>query len=102
MDNIERDFKIEYELDWEYSIEISKLKEDLDAIEKLGATHVEITAYVSYDCAYITMDALCKRVETDEECLKRTEDLDERKEQHKQRELEQLKKLKEKYETNSN
>lgn len=32
-------FEVNYLLDWKYSVEISKIKED---IEELGATHIEI------------------------------------------------------------
>ena len=47
MKKIFRDFKINFELDWD-EIEIKKLRKDLDAIEKLGATHIEIEDVDSY------------------------------------------------------
>ena len=92
-----RRFKVKFDLDWEYGVEISKLREDLDAIEKLGATHVEIEAYTSYDCAGVTIECFVDRYETDEECLERTEKQTARENSIKLNELEQLKRLKAKY-----
>jgi hypothetical protein len=91
-------FKIDYSLDWTYGIEIKKIREDLDAIEKLGATHVDIELYESYGSAYVTINATSERIETDEECLERINKSKLRQEQIKKRELEQLAALKQKYE----
>lgn len=41
--------KIKYTLDWEGCKSISKIRQDLDLIEKLGATHINITAYPGYE-----------------------------------------------------
>jgi hypothetical protein len=62
-----RRFKVDYSLDWEYGVEISKLRADLDAIEALGATHVEIESRTSYDCTYVNIEPISERLETDEE-----------------------------------
>jgi len=97
MEKLKRTFKVDYYLDWEYGVEISKLREDLDAIEKLGATHVEIDSSISYDCAYTTIEAISERIETDEEQKERLDKEQRRKDDIERRELEQLNKLKEKY-----
>ena len=85
-----RDFKITYTLDWTYGVDISKLKQDLVELEKLGATHVEIDPYTEYDCAYVTICAISRREETDEEALERIRIQQQRIEQEKQYELQQL------------
>ena len=92
-----RRFKVDYSLDWEYSVEISKIRADLDAIEALGATHVEIESSIMYDCAEITIEPISERLETDEEFKARVEEVEKRQSEIKRRELEQLEKLKSKY-----
>ena len=92
-----RRFKVNYSLDWDYGVEISKLRADLDAIEALGATHVEIESGISYDCAYVTIESVSEHLETDEEFKTRVEEVEKRQSEIKRRELEQLEKLKSKY-----
>lgn len=92
-----RNFKIDYSLDWTYRIEISKLRADLDAVEKLGATHIEIEHDVSHDSSYIEIDAIAQRLETDEEYNTRVAELNNRQEEIKRRELQELERLKAKY-----
>ena len=92
-----RVFEVDYSLDWEYSVEISKIRADLDAIEALGATHVEIEASLSYDCAFVTIEPVSEHLETDEEFKARVEEVEQRESEIKRRELEQLEKLKSKY-----
>ena len=90
-------FKVYYSPDWTYGVEIKKLREDLEALEKLGATHVEIEHGISYDCSYVEIVAMCERVETDEEFKARVDEVNRRQEKNKRRELDQLEKLKLKY-----
>lgn len=97
MDKKVRQFKIDYALDWEYGVEIKKLREDLEELEKLGATHVEIESSISYDCAYTTIEAIAERMETDDEYQARTDEEQRRKDEIARRELDQLRKLQEKY-----
>tara|TARA_R110000782_G_scaffold132250_1_gene224193 strand:+ start:256 stop:555 length:300 start_codon:yes stop_codon:yes gene_type:complete len=92
-----RRFEVKFDFKWEYGVEISKIREDLDALEKLGATHVDIDSDVSYDCAYISFDGYVDREETDEEYLKRTTEQLDREDRIKQRDLAELKRLKDKY-----
>jgi len=97
MGKIERRFKIDYPLDWTYGIDIKKLREDLDAIEKLGATHVEIEPYESYGSAGVEIQAVADRLETDEEYKARIDAKVKRDEDTKRYELAQLEALKLKY-----
>ena len=92
-----RRFKVYYSLDWEHRVEISKLRADLDAIEALGATHVEIECSLSYECTYVTIKPISERLETDEEFKARVEEVEKRQSEIKRRELEQLEELKSKY-----
>lgn len=97
MEKQEMDFKIFYSLDWIYGIEISKLKEDLDAVEKLGATHIRIEHGISYDCSYVEIDAISRRMETDEEFEERVRQINQRQEEQKRREIQELERIKSKY-----
>ena len=97
MKKLKRSFKVNYTLNWSYGIEISKIREDLDAIEKLGATHVEIEASVQYDSATLEIEAISDRFETDEEYNVRIEEMKRRKSSLKQQELNELNRLKSKY-----
>ena len=97
MEKETRKFKVDYSLNWTYGVEIIKLKQDLEAIEKLGATHVEIEHGIDYDCSYVTIEAMVERIETDEEFNARVSEANKRQEETKRRELEQLEKLKSKY-----
>jgi hypothetical protein len=72
MKNQVRRFEVKFDFEWEYGVEISKIREDLDALEKLGATRVDIVADANYDCACISFQGYVEREETDEEYLKRT------------------------------
>lgn len=92
-----RNFKVDFNFDWTYGVEISKLREDLDALEKLGVTHVDIEPELSYDCAYVEIEAHCNRIETDEEYKQRIDEQKRRDDEVMRRDLEQLQKLQEKY-----
>lgn len=92
-----RDFKVSYSLDWQYGVAISKIREDLDELEKLGVTHIEIEIQSEYGSSYVKIEPISKRIETDEEYNKRIGDIEKRNEDQKRRDLEQLAKLKSKY-----
>lgn len=97
MEKQERDFKINYPLDWTYGVSIEQLKKDIEEIEKLGATHVNIEHGISYDCSYVDIDVICRRIETDEEFEQRKKEDEAIQERRRQRELKQLAELKAKY-----
>ena len=94
-----REFEVNYRLNWLDGVEISKIKADIEELEKLGATHVEIDTVYSYGDTYIEIIALTNRLETDEECQLRIKEEEERMERKKQLELKQLENLKAKYES---
>ena len=97
MEKQEQDFELNYSLDWIYDVSIEQLKKDIEELEKLGATHVNIEPFISYDCAYVEINAICRRIETDEEFEQRKKEVEARQEQYRQRELKQLAELKAKY-----
>lgn len=62
-----------YSFDWEYSPSISKIREDIDEMEKRGITHINIELYELYPYCYsISMKAEIHRLETDGEYEERT------------------------------
>ena len=97
MEKQEQDFEINYSLDWAYGVSIEQLKKDIEELEKLGVTHVEIEPGMSYDCPYVEIDVICRRIETDEEFEQRKKEVEARQAEHRQRELKQLAELKAKY-----
>lgn len=92
-----REFVIPYTLNWEWSVSLSKIRHDLDELEKLGATHVNIEAGESYGNAYISIQSVCERMETDEEFEIRKESERVRLEGIKEQELAYFNRIKEKY-----
>ncbi len=88
---------IPFDFDWTYGIEISKLKEDLNTIEALGATTIEIEPYDNYGSACVKIQAFFEREETDEECRWRVKEVEIEKERQKQYDLMQLERIKAKY-----
>lgn len=91
------DVVINPNLEWGYGIELQKLKKDIELLEQLGVTHVEISADDYYGCATLEIKAICRRLETDEEYDQRI--IKERDELLKREryELELFEKLKKKY-----
>ena len=92
-----RRFKVDFDFNWTYGVEIKKLKDDLDTLEKLGVTEIEIEAEYNYGSASVTIEAFINRLETDEECNARITKENQRQEDIKRRELAELEKLKSKY-----
>lgn len=90
--------RIDYDLDWKSGASIEKIRKDLDVIEKIGATRVEIDYGTAYGDAYLCIDPIIERLETDEEYGLRTEKEQVRQESIKEIELRTLRELKAKYE----
>ena len=86
--------QIPYQLDWEESIDIKKISEDLKELKKLGATYIVI----ENNEIYVTFSAYCKRLETDDEYKNRLQRDKAWKQEQKSRELKELERLKAKYE----
>lgn len=84
---------IGYRFDWEDSNSIESIREDLDNLEKRGATHIEIEVYEhSLHC-----QAYTERHETDQEQAERIRIEQERAERQKERDLKQYEIIKSKY-----
>ena len=86
-----------YHFNWEYGVSINKIREDLKAVKKLGATHIGMSGEISYNVPYLEIQAYVDRIETDEEYQIRIKKLENAKNNIKQKELLELKRLKEKY-----
>lgn len=97
MTNETRRFKVDFNFNWTYGVELSKIKEDINELEKLGVTDIEIESVDDYDGSSVNIQAFIDRLETDEECGLRINKEKIRKEEIEKRELEQFEKLKLKY-----
>ena len=95
---IRKEVEVEYSLSWDCGIEIKQIREDLDDLEKLGATHIQIESHESYGNPSTEIYATTNRLETDEEFEDRLHKISVTKHMLKTRELERLKELKLKYE----
>jgi hypothetical protein len=96
---IVRKFDVDYSLGWAYEcVPIKEMRIQLDRIEQLGATHVELNTFNFHSDPYIDIRIYSERIETDEECAARLAAQAYDLELTKQREMAQLKQLKIKYE----
>lgn len=94
-----RRFKVNFDFDWTYGVEIKKLKEDLETLEKLGVTEIEIEAEDNWGSPSVTIEAFAERLETDDEFKERIRMKEQTKKSFEQMELEEYKRLKAKYDT---
>ena len=88
---------VDFYLDWTYGVEISKIRKDLDALEAIGATRVDIGLDAGYGDPSISIEAFSERLETDEEFTLRMAQIAERDNLIKERELAELERLQAKY-----
>lgn len=95
MEKKEIEKEISYYLDWDSSVSLTQVKKDIEELEKLGATHINIE---QGDFSYVTIEAIERRLETDEEFNQRKEEQELRQLAQKQEELKILAELKAKYE----
>lgn len=84
-------------LDWSYRT-IDEIRKDLDRLESLGVTGVEIEAEESYGSTRVKFQPFAFREETDEELVARLAEQQAREECKRAVELRQLEILKQKYE----
>jgi len=96
MKKILKKFDVPYYLNWKYAT-IDQIREDLNEIEKLGATYVELGYTENDGCVSVYVDPKVNRLETDEEFEKRISDENDSNERIKTRELAELERLKNKY-----
>ena len=94
-----RKIRINFDFNWTYGVEIKKLKEDLETLEKLGVTEIEIEAEDNWGVPSVTIEAFTKRLETDEEFKERLDKEKKIKEYLVLTELRELERLKAKYDT---
>ena len=90
MDKREIEVIIDYVFDWSYNTEISQIRKDLDTLEGLGATHIEI---YSVDYTRLIMNSKYNRLETDEELTTRIDKYKSQEEIQRVKDLEQLRKI---------
>ena len=63
--------RADFYFDWLYGVSLKKIKEDIDALEEMGVTEIEIEPDDSYDNNSVSIEAYCTRLETDEELEER-------------------------------
>jgi hypothetical protein len=90
-------FKQPFSFDWTYGVELKKIKEDINELEKLGVTEINIEAYDNYGSPSVNIEAFIHRIETDEEFIERFNKQKKQQDETERRELELLEKLKSKY-----
>lgn len=87
-----RRFDINHNIDWD-GAKIEDIREDLDALESKGATHIEFQVS-EYSC---DVEAYANRLETDAEYEERIKSAAESDERFKWMEIEKYQKIKAKY-----
>ena len=94
-----RRFKVNFDFNWTYGVELKKLKSDIEELEKLGVTEVYIETEDYYGSPSVTIEAFAERIETDDEFKERIRMKEQTKKSFEQMELEQYERLKAKYDT---
>jgi hypothetical protein len=102
MEKITIEENIPYSFSWTFGVEISEIRTDLDKVEKLGATHINIEYGSSWNAPYCDIEAVNKRVETDEEFNTRKRKENNDKQTQKQRDLKELQRLQNLYKAYEN
>jgi PAB1-binding protein PBP1 len=88
--------EVPFYFSWTYGVSIKKIREDLDEVEKLGATDINIEID-NWDRDSIEIKAFAVRLETDEEYKERIDKYKKNLKLQEARELQQLEMLKKKY-----
>jgi hypothetical protein len=96
-EKIIKQFPVNYDLQWTYGVSIADIRRDLDIIEAMGATHVDIESYESYGSVTININVKAEREETDEEFRERLESEERNRKRREEQELAQLETLMAKY-----
>lgn len=93
-------FQLDYFLTWNsYLIggAIDVIKKDIEVLEKMGCTHIQIEAREEYGDISIEIKPVCYREETDEEFAERCQKEENRLKEIERREKAELDRLKRKY-----
>lgn len=80
------------------AVEIDQAISDLQEAKAKGATHIQVERWVDHDCAMVEIECVQKRFETDEEVQLREAELNAHLAAIKQKELQELARLKKIYE----
>jgi len=97
MEKIQKTMEISYPINWGGETLISIVRADLDELEKLGATYISIEAENDYGLASLDIVGKYRRPETDQELNQRIEAGKKREDYIKKQDLEQIERLKLKY-----
>ena len=88
---------IRHHIGWEYEVPLSLIKEDIEELEKLGVTHLNIEIETHYEDSEIVITPLKQREETELEMKARIEKEQNEVSVEKQRAIEQIEALKQKF-----
>ncbi len=90
--------EVPFNIDWSYGVTIEQIRKDLDELEKLGVKEIDIEPDEGWGSLSVKIEAFYEREETDEEFQKRVAKEKRQQEEQKRRELQELERLKSKYE----
>ena len=87
-------FEVDFYLNWSRA-SVSKIREDLDAMEKLGVTNVDMDAYIdSCGSADLSFEVYTYREETDKEFENRVEETRDREQRLRDKDVDEFERLK--------
>lgn len=98
---IDTNICLDYYIDWSHAT-IDEIRENLNELEQLGATHIDVEIDDDYGSYSVKITPKQERLETDEEYEKRIAYEKKLADRVRERELEQLAKLKAKYDNHEN
>ena len=90
--------KVKYQLSWAYGCDLLDIEEDIKDLKKLGCNYIDIDAKQEYGAGSVSITPYILREETDEEFALRKEKIRLKNLSQREKDLIQLKKLKEMYE----
>jgi hypothetical protein len=89
---------VSYHLGWGGDeVSIAQIRKDLDTIEALGATHIKFNIDSTWGSYSLEIEPIKEVLETDEEYQKRLDEISVEKERRRNVELQELERLKKKY-----
>lgn len=88
---------IPYNFQWEGSNIIEQIEKDIQAVKEMGADEIQVRAEESYGCAYLLINAVKNRPETDEEYQNRIDAYVKQKAESEEKERQEFKRLWDKF-----